>query len=229
MPKRTASVPAGRRLKRTKHVYVKRRPKYRRNFNPYRAEIKSIATNRDEQAISTLSQFSANNYWPLNSVTQNASTNGRTGDVIVGKRLVIRGVLNNNGTNCNMVRMIVASPDDNDTLVQMQTASFMFYDNGALTVSGLNCMYYPIDKRLFKRVYKDKVYKLGSSTSLDGSQVRQFIMNINLKNLRLKYDGTSIVADTPIYMWFFAAEAADDSVGQNVEVSYISRFFFQDV
>jgi len=217
----------GRTLKRTKHVYrkfVKRRPK-QLSLKP---EVKYVTTHVNEQAVNTLSQFSSSAYQLLNGIAIGNTVSTRIGNRVVGKNLVVRGVMRNNSTGSTWLRMVFFEPLDNDSLVQITTGTSMFAGDTPVTINGLDTMYYPLDRQIF-RVHSDKVYRFGASTSTTGEDTRFFRKVIKI-NKKIGFDYTATIPQTnAMYVMYWTAEANDDtSTGVAVELSFLAKYSYVD-
>lgn len=195
-----------------------------------KVELKRYVLYSDEVAISTLTQ---GNMYQLTSLSQGTGSYQRIGTQVTVKGFHIKGVLNNNATTPNYIRMLLVwTPID--TLTTFTTAALFDDTNlagsiaGPGTVIGANILYYPINKLTFKVVY-DKVYKLGGSG--DPSSTRMFNKFCKM-NTRIRYvanqsgDG---VQDKQLSLVILAAQADDDvGGGQTIETSYMARTYYTD-
>lgn len=183
----------------------------------------------DEQNLNTVTQGSFVD--PLD-ITQGDGIHQRHGDTVYVTGLRIRGVLHNNATTVNMVRMcLLQTSEDAD----FTAATDLFDSNtGAVdfsSVTGLNTMYHEFEKQKIK-VKWDQVVALGTTSDTAGAQVKYFDQYIRFpgRGLKIKYLGSSSGALNVfprLHIGFWAAEAPDDtSLGENVEVSMRATTYF---
>lgn len=185
----------------------------------------------DEQNLSTVTQGSFVD--PLD-IVQGDSINNRHGDTIYVKGIRIRGVLHNNASTINMVRMcLLQTQEDADF-----TAATDLFESGTSavdfsSVTGLNTMYHDFEKQKIK-VKWDQVVTLGTTSDTSGTQVKYFDQYIRFpgRGLKIKYIGSSTGANNlfpRLHLGFWAAEAPDDtSTGTNVEISMRAMTYFTD-
>jgi len=195
-----------------------------------KAELKRNAVYYDEISQSTLTMGSAS---PMIAVTQGTGVYQRTGNQIVAKGFHLKGLLNNNASTPNYVRMLLAW-SNTDTVTTFSTAQLFADANNAGgtantgTVNGANVLYYPINKTAFTPVW-DKVIKLGGYT--DPSCTRMFNKFIKMKKT-IKFIANNSgdgLQDKQLTLFILAAQADDDTgVGQTIEVSHVARLFFTD-
>lgn len=198
-----------------------------------RMEMKQKWSSWDETAVNTLQ---AATFYDLAAIDQGDASNQRDGNEIHLQGFHFNGIINNNSTTLtNYVRVLVfRSIQDNLDLSYASSDLFAgtLGDPEALSDRpGLNAMYWPIDKGLFK-VYKDILIKVSPNTATDGSETKRLKFWIPLKGLKVRYEGSSTGA-TNVYprlhfvMW--SGEAPDDtSTGSNVEFSGVGRLFYKD-
>jgi len=196
-----------------------------------KAELKRIVSYLDESSQTTLVQGSA---IPMLGISQGTAVWNRSGNAVQIKGFHIKGIMTNNATTPNYVRMVLAwTPCDTDTSF---TAATLFNDinlagstGGTSTIPGLNTMYFPINRLQYTPVY-DKIYKLGGSG--DPSCTRMFSKFIKMnKNVKYIANNTGTgVQNWQLTLFYLVAEAGDDtSGGQIVEISHVARAFFTDV
>lgn len=180
----------------------------------------------NEQSLSTLTGYLA--YDPL-VVSEGTGKEERIGSEIIPTGLHIKGVVHNNGSGPNFVRIVVVK---SNTRQQVTTGDFFGGETGLgqdiTDVTGLDRMYWPIHKNVHQVLY-DKVIKLEKSGEV--GNCRMFNKWLKLGG-KIKYDGGNTGSEqlTPRYhIVYLSAEAADDtSTGQTVEVSALHRFFYKD-
>lgn len=219
----------GNKKRRTFKKRTYRRRYSRINRNPKRPEIKHVAISSQEQNLNTLSQFTAANYKLLNPIGYGTADYQRTGTIVCGTSVRIKGFFHNNTAGTNICRLLLFELWDNDALTELATGANMFSDNSGASPTGLRCMYWPLNFKLFKVVHADKVIKLGAGTSIDGSQVKPFSITKKIAH-RLTFDSTVTTPENhQLYFMAFVAQGDDDSVGTVVEWNFLSKYYFQDV
>nr|QTE03355.1 MAG: capsid protein [Emberiza rustica CRESS-DNA-virus sp.] len=203
--------------------------KYVRRMLP-KVELKRNVLNSDEVSISTLTQGAM---YPLTSLTQGTGSYQRIGNQVTIKGFHIKGLLNNNATTTNYMRMLLVWTNI-DTLTTFSTAA-LFDDvnlaggtGGTGTIFGANILYYPINKMTFKVAY-DRVFKLGGSG--DPASSRMFSKFIKM-NTRLKYvanNAGDAYQDKQLSLVLLAAQSDDDvAAGQVIETSFMARTYYTD-
>lgn len=217
----------------------RRRPTYkalvRKEINrtlAKRMEVKTKWWSQDEATVSTLSQ--GNNFQDIITVAEGTGAEERVGKCINLTGLHIRGVIHNNGGNCNYVRMVIFRymlP----SLTVDSTESFFENSIGSRTdftsIGGLNTIYTPVNKNNVKVLYH-RIFKLAPNTSTEGKHTQLFNKFIKLRNMKVEFEGPNTGnANVQPRLWFgiWAAESADDTgLGQTIETSYVGRTFFTD-
>lgn len=198
------------------------------------AEHKELLSQIDEQAVSTIVQGS--DWSHISGVT--ASVNTRIGKEILLQSVRCRGVLHNNATGTNLVRMVVGYVED-EVIPSNISEYFLSTDGNVAPVSfsnaaaaGLNSMYQPLNKSKITLLY-DRVFKLGAQSSVDGAQVQLYDFNLNLKNAKIKFEGNTNGPGNQnrmLYIGCWAAEGADDTgLGTVVEWSGVSHLKYIDM
>lgn len=191
-------------------------------------ETKMHQTHMNETSINT---FQQGTFFDPMDIDQGTLSSQRIGNKINLTGFQFKGVLNNNGANTNYLRMIVFFAKDQSNF----TGFSNIFASGSTeadfsSITGLDTMYYPMNKRLIS-VLHDRVYKLGSSSDLGLSNSRMFSKFIKLRNT-IHYNNTSTGADNVhprLHVGIWAAESSDDTgTGQNVEVSGLARLWYKD-
>jgi len=230
MPRRIKTSSRRRPVRKSGRTNVPAATKrYVRRMMP-KVELKRVVSYQDENSLATLVQGSA---IPMLGVTQGVQAWNRIGNEIRVKGFHIKGILNNNATTPNYVRMVLAWTAC-DTDVSFTTAT-LFGDynlagSSANTsgIPGLNIMYFPINRVLYTPVY-DKVIKLGGSG--DPSCTKIFSKFIKM-NKTIKYIANSTgtgVQNYQLTLFYLVAESGDDTTGgQIIEISHVARTFFTD-
>jgi len=195
-----------------------------------KVELKRNVSYYDEISHSTLTQGSVT---PMIEVSQGTASNTRIGNQITVKGFHIKGLLNNNATTPNYIRMLLVwSPTDSATGF---TTSYLFADanqgggvTGMGSIGGANILYYPVNKSVYRPVW-DQTFKLGGSG--DPSCTRMFSKFIKM-NTTIKFNGNLTGVgnqDKQLSLFVLAAEAGDDTgIGQTIELSHVGRTYFTD-
>lgn len=230
MPKRPATPMQPKRLfKKAKPTVATK--SYVRKAILKDKQVKKFVASLNEQALSTISQGSFVD--PI-AISQGDAANNREGDIIYVRGIAIRGVLHNNASNVNVVRMccLLTREDAN-----YSGATDLFDSSAAAsdfsTVAGLNAIYHEFDKSKITAKW-DEVVPLGTTTDTAGNQVKEFKRYIKFpgRGLKVRYLGTGTGANNVfprLHLGFWAAEGPDDtSTGTDVEISMRALTFFTD-
>lgn len=190
------------------------------------AETKTKWQHVNEINLSTLTGYLA--YDPL-APTQGTGPQERIGTEIQPTGLHIRGVVHNNGGNANFVRILVVK---STTRQDIASGDFFAAASGIgqdiTAINGVDRVFWPIHQKVHKVLY-DKTLLLEKSTEIN--KAKSFNKFIKLSG-KVKFDGASTGPEqvTPRYhIVYLGAESPDDtSLGENVEVSALHRFFYKD-
>lgn len=191
------------------------------------SETKAYWTHVNETSLNTLTGYIVTD--PA-AVDEGSGQEQRLGTEISPTGLHIKGVLNNNGSSPNFVRIVVVK---SLTRQNVATGDWFAANTGVgqdiSAINGLDRMYYPIHKKVHQVLW-DKVYRLENNGTTDKSRFFNKFLKLGGK---LKFDGagTGSEQSTPRYhIVYMAAETEDDtSLGQSVEVSAIHRLFYKDM
>ena len=191
------------------------------------SETKVHWAHYNEKSLNTLTGFEVLD--PA-AVVEGSGQEERIGTEISPTGFHIKGVLNNNGSSANFVRIVVVK---SMTRQNIATGDWFAASTGLgqdiTAVNGLDRMYWPIHKKVHQVLW-DKVYRLEANGSTDKSRFFNKFLKLGGK---LKFDGgnTGSEQSTPRYhIIYMAAETEDDtSLGQSVEVSAIHRLFYKDL
>lgn len=213
-----------RRIKSSKAMKSLVRKTVRTYLKP---EVKQMTRSIDEASLNTLTQTPS--AFSMCVIAQGTNDYERVGNKIKMIGLHINGILYNNTTTTNYVRMVVLNQQNPETDVTSTSTNIL--DVNTITnissIPGLNSIYAPINKLTYQVLY-NRVFKLGSSSSTDGSQTTHFKKFIKL-NKEIVYVGSSGSDCTRnnIRVLVWAAEAPDDAaLGVVVELSgYCSAYY----
>lgn len=195
-------------------------------------EVKRKYINQTESSISTLVQGA--NWYDLSDVSIGGGVDERVGHEIMAKGIHLAGALHNNGSTTNYVRMMVIQQHSQDAL---SSASDVFQNvtntDDFSGITGMQTMYYPIQKVDFKVLYH-RIFKLnpnGTAGIADESRMfRKFIkLDQKVRFENQNTEGTGL--QRPRYwLALWAAESPDDtSLGETIELSFLARFYFTDM
>lgn len=198
-------------------------------------EMKSIWNHDNEVSLNTLSQGAIVSL-PL--VTQGTASTNRIGNEIMLKMMHMKGVLYNNSSSESYVRLLVVGHDANISPV---LGTFPLFVNGSSnntvpisSVNGLDAQYYPINKKDLT-VYVDRKWKLAGSNIEAGSRnTRMFSECVKWprRGKKVIYEGNTTGYENQNWLCtiiWIASDANDDTTtGTNVELSQLTRIYFQD-
>jgi len=216
-------------LKRAAPVTMAALQRYVRKVTPP-PEVKYARFQADEVAMNTLS--ASVSFTELSGPAQGTGGLNRVGNEILAKSMHVTGVIRNNSNSTTWVRGIIVGfgpeLDTADPELFMQLSSGT--PSTPLTITGLNMIYTPLALSKVK-VFWDRRFKVGGSTTLDGSDTQFFNKKVNLNDKKIKFDGTLAGEGNQTYRYavvFLCATADDDSIGTTLELSYQSEFGFTD-
>lgn len=194
-------------------------------------EIKRHYVHNNEVTVSTLSQ--GTNWYDLTSIDQGVNADERIGMEVMAKGIHLAGHLHNNGSTTNWVRMVVIQQHTQDDISSL---SEVFQKSGNTadfsSTVGMQAMYFPLQKVDFKVLYH-RVFKLnpaGTAGLLDESRMFKKFIKLNKKIKFQKDLSEGADLQRPRY-WLgcWAAESPDDTgLGESIELSFLSRFYFTD-
>lgn len=201
-----------------------------------RVEMKSIWNHDNEVNLNTLAQ---GQMIALPNVTQGSAVTNRIGNELSLKMLHMKGVLYNKSASESYVRLIIVGHDAN---IKPDLGSFPLFVNGPSgntvttgTIPGLDCMYFPINKKDL-HVYTDRKFKLaGSNVEAAARNTRMFSECVKWpgKGKRVRYEGNTTGYENQNWLCsiiWIACDANDDSTfGTDVELSQLTRIYFTDV
>lgn len=195
-------------------------------------ETKKKVYNEGETAINSITGWYANA--ACMALTQNDSYAGIEGHIVRGKGISIKGWIKNNATTTQIVRLGVAN------VLRGSSKTTDFYAgtdvlendsaNAAITAASSTArMTGRFNQDQYKMV-KQMMFRLGSNSASDGSDVRTFNMWIPLKGAPFRYDGSGVLPSANAYTFFVCNCLAnnDESTGENVELSFTSTYYYVD-
>jgi len=195
-----------------------------------KTELKRNVTYYDEISQSTLTQGS---YSPQLNITQGTAAYQRSGNQLTVKGFHIKGVLNNNATTPNFVRMILAwstmdSPTSFTTANLFQDVNLAGGIGGTGAVTGANILYYPVNRMAFTPVW-DRTIKLGGSAEPSCTTMFNKFIKMNKTIKYVANNGGDLYQDKQLTLFILVAESGDDTgLGQTIEVSHVARAWFTD-
>lgn len=193
-------------------------------------ELKVSWQSEDEQAAGSVNPLITKD---LTSISQGVTADTRIGNQIKLVSHHVRGFFNNNSVNPQVIRMLLLKTALPADIAYATTELFLTTAGAATTPSasaGLNLIYAPVNKKKFT-VLQDRVFKIGASTALDASNVKQFNIFTKLNGTRITYDSTTSGQDNQNYRYhlmFLSADANDDATVSTCEMSYSSRLWYTD-
>lgn len=207
---------------------------YVRRIMP-KSEMKSIWNHDNEVSLNTLSQGAIVSL-PL--VTQGTASTSRIGNEINLKMMHMKGVLYNNSSSESYVRLLVVGHSANISPV---LGTFPLFVNGSSnntvpigTINGLDAQYYPVNKKDLT-VYVDRKWKLaGSNVEAGARNTKMFSECVKWPGhgKRICFEGNTTGYENQDWLCsiiWIASDANDDtSLGTNVELSQLTRIYFQD-
>lgn len=205
--------------KYVKTITAKQRPEMKKQFNLI-----------DEQVLNTLSPSF---FFSEFIVAQGTPLNGRVGNEVLLQGCHIKGVLHNNSNSPVYVRRLVLGFSDGTIT---NTFTELFTSAGGVptdlgTTTGLNSMYYSINKVKFK-VYDDTMIRLGSLASIDGNNTRFFNKFQKFGGCKIKYEGNTNGEQNQnkrfAVVWLVAQADDDTSSGVPIELSSSINWYFTD-
>lgn len=198
------------------------------------AEKKRTITHINEETLGSIAQ--GQNVWSL-CQPQNNSGNAinRIGQEITLSGMHFKGILHNNASTNNVVRILVGFFKDT---AAFSSASQIFESTtgqgpavGFTTINNLDSLYWSINPVKFQTLL-DRTYVLSPTTSVDASNVKLLEYKLKLGQ-KIKFEGTDSGVDgqdKSLYMIAWTGEAGDDAtLGTNVEISGLARVYFTDL
>lgn len=202
-----------------------------RAVKPLQPELKRYVSFYDEIGQSTLTQGSSTD---LLTISQGSSAFTRVGQEITVKKFHIKGLLNNNATTPNYVRMVLAwVPGAQDTTfgtaLWFQDVNLAGGPGGITTIPGANIIYTPLNETLIQPLW-DRVIKLGGSADPSCTTTFEKTLKLN-KKITYNANNSGVGAQSmQLVLIVFVAEAGDDTgLGQTIELSHVGRTFYTDV
>lgn len=230
MRSRKSGRKSARRTRRTRKTNVSTAvKKYVRKVMP-KTEMKQIWNHQNEFPLSTLTQVNQNT-GP--AIDQGTGQHNRIGNVINASGLHFKGFFYNNSTQETWIRMVILgypTPLGNtDQSLNLFDSTQVGAVSGTNTITGLDAIYFPINKRDYK-VYRDKTYKLSGSTSgAAGTNTKMFNHFVKFNGRKITYDVAWTAANWTYNIVLITADANDDtSTGTVVELSALTRFYYKD-
>lgn len=171
-------------------------------------------------------------YDPM-QVNRGNDRDDRQGIQISPTGIHLKGFLHNNGGETDFVRIIIFRAKV-QTNFGTAIECFDNADGNPVDPSVINdgrLMYYPLSKNKMTVLW-DRVFKVGpKTTATNGQHVQFFNQWIPLRG-KVRFDGLNDGNDNayPRYhIAFFHTEADQENIGETMEVSFLSRFFYKDM
>lgn len=233
MPKRTMK---GQGRPYRKKTY--RRKTYRKKESSAKLALRVFESKKQEYRESE-TPISSLNGWYANAshqiLTQNASYAGLIGHKVRGKGISFRGWLKNNATTTMLVRIGVlqAYRGSQITTDLYAGTNVLETSSGNTNVTSAGSAQ-KITGRFNQDQYKlirSYTFKLGASSATDGSDVRSYKMWIPLNGQMFGYDGSGVLPSNDVYAIFVMPVLGnnDENLGENVEHTFTSTFYYVDI
>lgn len=229
------SVKSKRTVRPRRKTYRNR--KYKKPFNLVKYVNRMIETKKyiigyTEQALTSASTYPGTYQDTGMNLAQSLTMAGRVGNWVNGVGFKTRFLLHNNNANCQFVRYLLLVNKEGVANTDHQTGANLF-DNNSGTNTSLTS--FTTNAYLVRRINKDKyhvlidkIIRLGGNSDKD--KIYSFTKYISLRGKKYNYDGTGAVAPSKnqiIEIWL-TAEADDDAVGETVELTGESAFYYKD-
>ena len=191
------------------------------------AETRSFITAVTESTVNTLTSPTTSNEITLNSLAVSTLQGGRIGMKVTGKFCNVRGSIYNPTDLPIYVRLMLIYADESDApsndLLETNNATF-----GAPSVD-LASIYARVNTTKYK-VLAHKVIKVGNTAGLQNTQL--FNMTLRLNNIAYHYENVS-AQTTPkkrlMFIYWARRSDNDESLGSNLEITWNSKFYYQDI
>lgn len=195
-------------------------------------ETKKKETRATENSVNTLSGWYTDAGHMI--LGQNDTYAGLEGHIVRGKGISVHGWLRNNATTTVVLRMGMMLIKNGEVQYGAFSAGTAVLEgdtsNATITTASSS-------QRLTQRFNQDqykilsqKYVKLASSSSTDASDVRQFSFWIPLKGKPYRYDGPDKLPTKNVVAFYLVPCLAnnDESLGENIELSYTTTFYYVD-
>lgn len=224
-------MPSRTNPKRAKRTFV---PSFKTRQRTTVAPVvrKSRMVHVNEHAINSLS--TGNDWWDPLAISHGTDHSDRTSNTITVTGISMRGILQNNQANTQVIRIVVLQTDLDaqfGNTTDFLEAPYPADQSASITDEpGLNSIVLPIDTQVAKPLY-DKVFVVGRQDRAEGcKQFKHFIKFPG--GLKINYRGGATGAANVfprIHIGAWSAEADDDVVtGETTELSATFKLYFHD-
>lgn len=215
--------------------YSKRRP-YKKNTSTFVKKVKAVINKvaetktsiiaGTEVVTSTLTSPTSSHVIPLNSILTASGQSNRTGVKISPRFLNVRGAVHMSpSTSTLQARVLILQHDSSEDPIST------LLENNSGTFSAAGSDFTAIYARLNTTKYRilgSKVVRLGSQNGYYNTGMFNF--NIKLSGNMYYEVGASIPSKRQLtLMWFARRTDNDESLGTDCEISYNSKFYYQDM
>lgn len=205
--------------------------KYVKTHTPH-VEVKRELDGFSENIVSaTITPYL--NYEPL--IAQGSALNQRIGTQVKMIGIQLRTMLHNNSTITQMVRcLVLGCNSDTDTTPATMELFKDISAAGAVTTiqtsgTSFGNMLYKVNDRKFK-IYYDRTFKLGATSSADGQDVI-FVKKFIKLNSLIKYEGNSTGVGNQskrFIILYLTSDPALDASGGAIEITGNHFYYFTD-
>lgn len=225
-------------LKRKRNV-ANRSSKKRRTTRPKKTSIKKIVsrliakktetkfliTSSTESAVNTLTSPATTNSIVLNNVGQGSNVYQRVGSVISSKYLNIRGVITNATLTPMVTKIVVLACNQNDIptddLCESNSALF------APASADLSSIYARLNTTKYQIL---KTAHLMHGGNAGWQNAKFFNWNINLRGMKIKFDQGATLPEKKIIIIYWTRRLDnDDSLGNDTEITWNSKYYYTDM
>jgi len=189
------------------------------------AETKATIISGKEISTSSLTSPTTAQIVALNTLSQGSPASSRVGTKVTPKYLDVRGSVHLNADPTQVVKIMIIEHDiGSDPLSEL-----LENNSGDLAPAGedLSAIYARINTTKFK-VLASRVMTLGQSIGYYGTKL--FHMNVKLSG-QMYYDHNEVIPHKRqiSLIWFNRQAPNDETTGVNVEFTYNSKFYYQDL
>lgn len=220
---------AKKRVYRRKRTYKKRSlPKLSLRL----FETKKKETRWTENSLNSLASWFTNAGSMI--LTQGDSYSTIEGHIIRGKGIKFQGWFKNNGTTTQIIRYgVMLVKNGNSEYSTFNTGTDVLEgdtnDVSITTAGSVERMTTRFNQDKYK-VIKQYFTKIGSALSNDGQDVKTFKFWIPINGYAYRYNGSNTLPTKNVYAFYACNVLAnnDEGLGENVEVSGTSVFYYVD-
>lgn len=230
--KRKASTYRRRPAKKARRM-VRRRPR-----SPIGALALRLFETKRQEYRETETPINSLTGWYANAssmnITQGVTYATMDGHIIRGKGLSIRGWVKNNATTTQIVRVGICHIKQGASKIpDFYAGTDVLEGNAGNSNITLGTSAARMTQRFNQdqyRIVKHKMFKLGSNSTSDGSDVRTYKFWLPFRGRAFRYDGSAVLPANDVYAVFVinCLGNNDESTGENIEHSFTSTFYYVD-